>query len=205
MARGRIRQFDRNEALAGALLVFWRKGFNATSMRDLSEALGIGLPSLYGSFGSKEALFVEVVDLYMEAARTGLWAPMKGLSAREAIETLLRLTARELSTDEHHPVGCMVTTAFVDEDMPLSVAEAIREARRAWVQVVQDRLQQAVAEGDLPPDADIASLGRFYAGVVQAVGVQAHDGASTDVLNRVVDIAMAAWPAGAGRSAPVAA
>lgn len=193
MARGRPRAFDRDEALMGAMLVFWRKSFNATSVRDLSDALGIGMTSLYASFGTKEDLFVEAAGLYMKVARE-MWQVMDGLPPREAIEAVLRRTARELSSEAAHPTGCMLTAAFVDEDMPEPVAEAIRQARRDWSEVIADQLSRAVEEGSLPPDADISSLTRFYAGIVQSVGVQAHDGASPAELDRVIDVAMAAWP-----------
>lgn len=194
MTRGRPRAFDRETALAGAMLVFWRKGFHATSLRDLSEALGIGMPSLYSAFGNKEALYVEAVALYMKITETQLWTKMDGLPARDGISAAIRATAHELASDANHPIGCMVTLALVDEDMPPPVAEAIRKARRDWLEVFRARLERAVAEGELAAGTDLASFSRFFAAMIQSVGVQAHDGASSAELDGMIDVAMAAWP-----------
>ncbi len=200
MARGRPREFDREKALADAMLLFWRNGFHATSLRDLSEALGIGMPSVYAAFGSKENLYVEAVGLYMKASQTLIWQKMEDLPARVAIEILLRTTAQELANSANHPVGCMVTLALVDEQMPKPVAEAIRQARSDWLEVIRMRLQRAVVEGELPPSTDVGSLSRFYTAIIHSIGVQSHDGASCAELDGMIGFAMSAWPA----QAPVA-
>ena len=62
--RGRPRNFDRAQALQKAMEVFWSKGYEGASLTDLTEAMGINSPSLYGAFGSKEGLFREAVELY---------------------------------------------------------------------------------------------------------------------------------------------
>ncbi len=67
--------------------------------------------------------------------------------------------------------------------------------------MIQDRLKQGVADGDVPPTANILALGRFYTGMVQTVGIQAHDGASSAELEDVIDIAMSAWPGGSSPAA----
>ena len=64
--RGRPRAFDREAALAQATRLFWLKGYEATSIADLTEAMGIGSPSLYAAFGSKEALYAEALRHYAE-------------------------------------------------------------------------------------------------------------------------------------------
>ncbi|MEI5997901.1 TetR/AcrR family transcriptional regulator [Paraburkholderia bengalensis] len=196
MRRGRPREFDREKALTDAMLLFWRKGFHATSLRDLGDALGIRMPSLYAAFGSKEALFVEAVDLYMQLTQALLWRHLLEIAwAREAIRELLLATARELTNQTAHPVGCMVTFATIDEDMPDAVVAAIRNARRAWLKVIRDRLEIAVHEGELAGSAEADRLSHFYAAIVQSIGIQAHDGASYSELEGIVGLAMAAWPA----------
>src|SRR6476661_2036032 len=64
--RGRPRSFDRDAALAAAMDVFWEKGFEATSITDLTEAMGINPPSLYSAFGDKEKLFLEAIEAYQQ-------------------------------------------------------------------------------------------------------------------------------------------
>eukprot|EP01037_Dinobryon_pediforme_P037513 gene37513-45029_t len=62
--KGRPREFDIDEALGQALLVFWRNGYEAASMTELTSAMGITKPSLYAAFGNKEQLFHKALDLY---------------------------------------------------------------------------------------------------------------------------------------------
>ena len=62
--RGRPRSFDRDAALERAMEVFWRQGYEATSINDLTAAMGINPPSLYAAFGDKERLFLEAVERY---------------------------------------------------------------------------------------------------------------------------------------------
>jgi len=195
MLRGRPREFDREKALTDAMLLLWRKGFHATSLRDLADELGIRMPSLYAAFGSKEALYVEAVGLYMRITRDLLWAHLNGLlPAREAIREMLLATAKELTNREAHPGGCMVTFAATDEDMPAAVVEAIRNARRDWLDIIRVRLEAAVTEGELPSSIDVNSLSRFYMAIVQSIAIQSHDGVPLTELRNIVDIAMSAWP-----------
>ncbi|MEI6002285.1 TetR/AcrR family transcriptional regulator [Paraburkholderia bengalensis] len=194
MLRGRPREFDREQALLDAMLLFWRKGFHATSLRDLGDVLGIRMPSLYAAFGSKEELYVEAVDLYMQLTRT-LWRHLQEApSAREGVRELLLATAGELTNREAHPIGCMVTFATIDEDMPAVVAAAIRNARCAWLNAIRERLEIAVTEGELHDLAEASRLSHFYAAIVQSMGIQAHDGAPFAELKDIIDLAMVAWP-----------
>jgi AcrR family transcriptional regulator len=206
MLRGRPREFDREKALTEAMLLFWRKGFHATSLRDLGDALNIRMPSLYAAFGSKEALYVEAVDLYMRATRTLLWQHLEnGQRAREAIRELLVATAGELTNREAHPGGCMVTFATTDEDMPTDVIAAILDARQDWLDIIRERLEAAVTEGELPGSTDVNALSRFYFSMVQSIGIQAHDGVPYAELVTIVDIAMSAWPVAPAKGAAIEA
>src|SRR5262245_66262623 len=90
MALGRPREFDLENALDRALEVFWRNGYEGTSIADLTEAMGINPPSLYADFGNKEGLFRKVVDRYIERY-AGFWEDARAApTARAMIEHLLR-------------------------------------------------------------------------------------------------------------------
>src|SRR5262245_39775992 len=66
VAKGRPRSFDRDEALTAATMVFWKYGYDASSVAQLTEAMGIGVPSMYAAFGDKRALFEEALVHYMK-------------------------------------------------------------------------------------------------------------------------------------------
>jgi AcrR family transcriptional regulator len=177
------------------MLVFWRKGFHATSIPDLCGAIGVHEPSLYAAFGNKERLYVEAVRLYMRLAQSLLWRYLEtGRTARAGMRDLLLATAKELTRTDTHPNGCFITLATVDEDMPPAVSDTIRHARREWLEALYTHLQKAVADGELPASTDIKSMSRFFQAIVQSIGIQAHDGAKQAELEGMVETAMAVWP-----------
>src|SRR5436190_2124683 len=107
MPRGRPREFDIDEALDRALAVFWRNGYEGTSLPDLTEAMGINRPSLYAAFGNKEELFRRVLDRYAEGPAACARAALNEPTARAVAERLLRETV-DLLTDAHGPRKCLL-------------------------------------------------------------------------------------------------
>lgn len=193
--RGRPRGFDRDAALDRALPVFWRQGYEGASVADLTAAMGITTPSLYGAFGSKERLYREVLDRYRaNPQRAAPWA-MTAPTARETVRQILESSARDFS-DPAHPPGCMISTAVLTcapENQP--AAAAVAEKRGNSVARLRTRFTRALEEGELPPGTDPDELARFYGAIIQGLSVQALDGAGYEALMKIVRRAMAAWPA----------
>jgi AcrR family transcriptional regulator len=199
MALGRPREFDRDAALEAAMFLFWRKGFEATSMNDLCDAMGVRSPSLYAAFGSKEALYLEVIERYVETHGPPIWAGLaEGATARAGIENLLIAASEHLPKSRTLPAGCMATLAAVADEWPASIARVVRKVRLDMLGRLRARLENAVADGELPAVTDVDGLSRFYLSVYQGMAVQARDGAAPAELRAVAAAAMAAWP---GRSA----
>lgn len=194
MRTGRPRAFDIEEALDRALHVFWRKGYEGTTLPDLTEAMGINRPSLYAAFGNKEELFRKALDRYAERTGERIREALEAPSARAAVEQLLRGTADAL-TDPRSPRGCLAVQGALTCG---EAAEPIRQelnARRAFVEAaLRERLQRAQAEGDLTPEANPADLARYIATIIQGLSIQASGGANRDELHRVVATALRAWP-----------
>src|SRR5438309_11392407 len=98
MPRGRPREFDREAALERAMQVFWRHGYEATSVSDLTRAMGINPPSLYAAFGDKEQLYLSAIERYEQGRREVVAQLLdEAPSARQAIERLLAAAAGELT------------------------------------------------------------------------------------------------------------
>jgi AcrR family transcriptional regulator len=192
-ARGRPRSFDRDGALRRAMEVFWRQGYEGTSLTQLTEAMGINAPSLYAAFGSKEALFREAVELYEATEGALANGALEAPTAREAVERMLRGNVADY-TDHDKPPGCMVvlaaTTGTVGNE---GVRDFLAEQRRAGEASVRRRLQRGVDDGDLPPDTDVTALAAFITTVQQGLSIQARDGASRATLDTIVDQALAVW------------
>lgn len=193
-ARGRPREFDREAALRKAMMMFWERGYEGTSVGDLTGVLGIAKPSLYAAFGCKEELFREAVELYDRveggAAEVAL---NEAPTARSAVELMLRANV-EAYTHPEKPSGCMIVLAALlgtTESRP--VREYLAELRRKGQADLERRFDRAIGDGDLPATTHPQSLGAFYSTVLQGLSIQARDGASREALTRIVDDAMSAW------------
>lgn len=193
MAGGRPRAFDADAALDRALEVFWRQGYEGTALSDLTAAMGINRPSLYGAFGNKEALFGQVLDRYIDGPGGFSAAALAEPRARDVVTRILT-GAVELTTDPAHP-GCLSVRnaqACGPESQP--VREMVVDRRTTGLAALRDRLERARAEGDLPASADAAALARYVFTLSDGIAAQAASGATPDDLRKVVDVALAAWP-----------
>jgi AcrR family transcriptional regulator len=192
---GRPREFDRDVALQEAMLVFWRKGFLATSMNDLCDAMGIRSPSLYAAFGSKEALYIEAVGHYAKTIGPSIWGHLTDApNARAGVENLLLAAVESMPECGVTPAGCMVTLAAVSEECPGEIPDIIKGVRLNCLEMLRARLHDALVAGELPSTTDVDRLSRFYLGVYQGIAIQARDGATSAELKGVAETAMAAWP-----------
>ena len=195
--RGRPRAFDREAALAQATRLFWTKGYAATSIADLTDAMGIGAPSLYAAFGSKDALYMEALRYYGENYDALVWSGFRSATtARAAITGLLRDSAAALTGSlGDNPLGCMVTLAMVSgEDQP-QLCDLMRTSRAETLRRLEMRLEQAMNEGELASGADLHALARFVQTVQSGMSILARDGASRAELEDVAEVAMAGWGA----------
>jgi AcrR family transcriptional regulator len=192
---GRPREFDTDAALEKAMRLFWRKGYEGTTIADLTETLGISKPSLYAAFGDKQSLFRAALERYA-AGPAGYVATAIGKpAAREVAETLLQ-GAADLHTDSSNPGGCLtVNGAIASGEEAEPVRQALNAHRTTGVALLRRRFEQAKAAHDLPKDSDPAALARFLAAVVFGMAVHASGGASRKELEQVIRTAMKAWPA----------
>jgi AcrR family transcriptional regulator len=193
-AKGRPRAFDTDKALDRALQVFWRKGYEGASMADLTEAMGINSPSLYAAFGNKENLFRKALDRYTNERSSFMEKALAAPTAREAVEAILRDSVAFM-TERGHPKGCLVAqSALTCGDAAEPIKRELISRRMATETAIRERFKRAVAEGDLPADADPAALARYIMTVNQGMSVQAASGASRAELAEVAEIALKAWP-----------
>ncbi|MBI4751844.1 MAG: TetR/AcrR family transcriptional regulator [Acidobacteria bacterium] len=193
-SKGRPRSFDVNQALDRALEVFWSKGYEGTSLPDLTQAMGINRPSLYAAFGNKEALFRKVLDRYGESSAAYTQEALREPTSRAVAEHLL-FGSIALTTKPEHPHGCLlVLGGLAGGEAAESMRQEMINRRQAGEIAIRERFERAKAEGDLPNDADPADLARFIATLNQGLSVQAAAGASREELERVARIALQAWP-----------
>ncbi|WP_157669774.1 TetR/AcrR family transcriptional regulator [Chitinibacter sp. GC72] len=194
-SRGRPRAFDRTQALELALHLFWAKGYEGTSLNDLTSTLGINAPSLYAAFESKPALYRESIDLYLAQQYERIGALLaQAATARIGLDSMLRGAAEQFTAPDHPP-GCPIASGVLRcAEANAAIGELTADHRRNTRAMMLARLQQGQQDGDLPVDLDIHALAGFYAGIIQGMSVQAIDGASTADLLKMADLAMQAWP-----------
>lgn len=195
MTAGRPREFDYDKALDQAVRVFWSKGFEGTSMPDLTDAMGMNRPSIYAAFGNKEELFRKALERYSQNAVAHFRTLLNAPTVREAVERFLLGSADSYACTET-PRGCMsVQAALVgSEDCASACNEAARR-REAIVEVLAERFKKGIMDGDLPAGTDTKELARFYTTVLQGMSVQSVGGASCAELKAIAHRALAALPA----------
>jgi AcrR family transcriptional regulator len=193
--RGRPATFDRAEAIERAMELFWARGYEGVTLEDLQAAMGnISPPSFYHAFGSKEVLFREAVERYMATVGApGGQALQSGKTARESVDTMLRFTAKSMSRPDK-PHGCLLAQGAINcSPANRGPQEFLRALRQRTPKIIKQRLDRAVAEGELPPGLDTGSIAAFYVTVAFGISLRAGDGASRAALMAAVDGAMAAW------------
>lgn len=190
---GRPREFDTEKALERAMELFWRQGYEGTSLADLTAALGITRPSLYAAFGSKEALFLQALDLY--EARAGYREAALAAPTAEAYARALLEGAADLHGDRKNPPGCLgVQGALACAPQSNTIRMELIRRRKIGESIIRDRLKRAQAEGDLPQEADPSDLARYLSVVIYGITVQAAGGATRSELRRVAKLALQNWP-----------
>ncbi|MEW8505365.1 MAG: TetR/AcrR family transcriptional regulator [Candidatus Thiodiazotropha sp.] len=195
MTAGRKRAFDKSEALDKAMRVFWENGYSATSVNDLTEALGINKPSLYAAFGNKEQLFTTALERYMSHYGLPL---MERLTQPEGTPLARRIRAYMLGiinlvNSNESPKGCLFVksscetgASALSEDISLSL-QAMRQANEKALVKVLDRERR---RGHLPSTAKPRDIAEYLLSVLYGLSVMAKQGKSRNELIRIVDFAI---------------
>jgi AcrR family transcriptional regulator len=191
---GRPRRFAKNEALEAAMRVFWEKGYEGSTLADLTEAMGINRSSMYATFGDKQALFRLAVARYADGPAAYVREALEQPTVRSVVKALLR-GALQLLTDPSHPRGCLSVQGALACGSPAEpIKQAMIEWRKQGESDIQRRLQLARREGDLAKDVDPGDLARYISTVVTGLGIQSANGATRAEMTRLVDMVLRSMP-----------
>lgn len=184
---GRPREFDKETALRKMREVFWKKGFEATTMIDLIDATGVASASLYSTFGTKADMFREAIFDY-NASEGGFAsrALKEEPGARDAIERMLK-DAATLFTSWDRPRGCMIVSLGLRMGAENGdLVGWLSEQRKERLRSIAKRLQLGQEAGDVPQYTDVVALADLIATVLQGLSIQAEDGMPKERLLAVV-------------------
>jgi AcrR family transcriptional regulator len=193
---GRPREFDVEKALDTASELFWRKGYEGTSLSDLTGAIGIMRPSFYSAFKSKEALFKQIVERY-QCGHLGFFAKALNQTTPLAVAERVLYGFADAYTTKPHPPGCLLLNCGLpsSDDTEDSIRHELAERRKASRIELRKRFKRFKSNGALPTDADPDALARYVLTVAWGMAVDAQSGASRDDLYRTVKLALKSWPA----------
>ena len=194
----RPKEFDVDHALRRALEVFWAKGYEATSVQDLVDAMGIQRASLYGTFGDKHSLYLQALRHYqqqslveMERSLAAAASPLAGLKA-------LLTGIADGAAGRNGRRGCFCVNANVElAPVDHEVGGQVRQHSEQVEALLTRTLEAARTAGELPPRVDCLALATFVFGSILALNVLGKQRASRDRLQAVVQHTLAALaPAG---------
>lgn len=177
---GRPRSFDRDTAIVVAMEQFWRDGYEATTVAKLTEAMGITPPSMYAAFGDKDQLFHAAVDCYVDAMMIGFEKALTQPTAFDAIREMLYISG-EAHTAAGTPAGC-----FVAIEPRLASERAILRRRLA------ERIEQGIADGDVPPDTHPEELAGYVMAVHSGMAMRARDGGTSEEVLAIAEMGLQA-------------
>lgn len=192
--RGRPPAFNKQDVLDIAMRVFWKYGYEGTSLSDLTDAMGINRPSLYAAFGNKQRLFYAVIEHYLKGPMAYLQEALTAPTTQSVIEHLFRSAVDQL-TREETPAGCLlVHGALSGNDETEEVRDTLIRYRTMFETLLRKRFETALQEGEFPSDTDVANLAKYVTSMHQGLCVQACSGNARSDLTHVATLFCESWP-----------
>jgi TetR/AcrR family transcriptional regulator, transcriptional repressor for nem operon len=187
----RTKEFRPEEALDAAVQLFWRRGYEATSMRDLLDGMGIGRGSFYDTFGDKHALFLASLDRFEEVRTAWIDEALEG-SGLGGIEEVFRRTIEGMVRFEPRR-GCLLANTAVelaphDPEVAARISRHVRRTEEAFA----GALVRARGAGEIPAQADPKVLARFLVSNLHGLRVLARAGSDRETLEDAARVALQA-------------
>ncbi|MBB3311177.1 AcrR family transcriptional regulator [Rhizobium sp. BK196] len=182
--RGRPRAFDAKVTLEKARDVFWDRGFAGTSLDTLSAATQLNRPSLYGAFGDKEALYLDVMEAYRAESMDVLADALDlSLPLRDNLANVYKGALKIYLHGETAARGCfLISTATAEAIQHERVRELLRRSLEDFDSAIEQRMALAVERGELPDGSDVHMLARLASAVMHSLAVRARAGDSRKTL-----------------------
>lgn len=187
---GRPVSFNKDVALESAMLLFWERGFEGTSMADLTETMGLNPSSIYAAFGDKHALFSLAVKRYLESRAQYATEALKEPTLEKVIRALFDNTVAFLTTPGHPPT-CMTLAGAMGCSVEAAPArDLMTEVRRQNEAAIQERLLEARKVGELSKETNVGDYTRYLSLLLAGLSIQAANGSAKTELKRTAQLAL---------------
>jgi TetR/AcrR family transcriptional repressor of nem operon len=188
----RPREFDEATALEAAIECFWQRGYEATSVRDLADKMGISAPSLYNAYGDKHALFVQALERYLDrTTRARIKRLEDSLPPKQAVRQFIEeIIARSVNDRERR--GCFLINSALEVAPHDKELGTLIAGRLAEIEAFFHRsIKAAQAEGEVPLNRGAKDLARLLLGVLLGIRVLARSKPERALLEGVARPALA--------------
>jgi AcrR family transcriptional regulator len=187
---GRPISFDKDAALEAAMLLFWERGFEGTSMADLTQAMRLNPSSIYAAFGDKHALFSLTVKRYMESRAQYAMKALEEPTLEKVVRALFDNTVAFL-TSPGHPPTCMTLAGAVGCSVDATPARSIMtEIRKQNEAAMRERFLRARKSGELSKDVNVDDYTRYLSSILAGLSIQAANGSTRAELKRTSQMAL---------------
>ena len=187
---GRPIGFDQDAALEAAMLLFWERGYEGTSMADLTKAMGLNPSSIYAVFGDKHALFSTAVRRYMEIRAQYATKALEEPTLRRVVRALFDNTVAFLTTPGHPPT-CMTLAGAAGCSVEAKPArDLMTEIRKQNQIAIRQRLLKARKSGEFPKGTNVDDYTRYLSSIIAGLSIQAANGSTKQELKRTAKMAL---------------
>ncbi len=186
----RPKEFDPDRALLKAMNLFWRLGYENTSIEALMREMGIARQSLYDTFGDKRALYLKALAFYRDRTNGAMQRMLESTpSVKAGFARLLYGLAAE--TREQHERGCLLLSANLQRDPKDAVVNDLLRDNQARVEAIfNSALRRAQVGKELPAREDPAALARFFVVTIQGMRTMARLRSDRKALEQVARVAL---------------
>jgi AcrR family transcriptional regulator len=187
---GRPTGFDTDRALDMAMRLFWERGYEGTSMADLSQKMGIHPSSIYAAFGDKQDLFALAAKRYADVPAQYMARALEQRTFRDFILAAFDNTVEFLGSKEH-PLSCFTLTAAISCGADTEPAKILmKEMRLQNEAAIKARLLRARKAGEFPKEENVDDFTRYLSSLLSGLAVQATNGATRAELKRTAAVAL---------------
>jgi AcrR family transcriptional regulator len=187
---GRPINFDKDAALEAAMLLFWERGFEGTSMADLTQAMGLSPSSIYAAFGDKQELFALAAQRYIDVPAQYMVRALEQPTFKSFLLAAFDNTVEFLGS-KVHPSSCFTLTGAISCGLDTAPAKILmKEMRLQNEAAIKRRLLKARKAGEFPREEDVDDYTRYLSSLLSGLAIQAANGSTRAELKRTAEVAL---------------